>query len=199
MVTIRDLYIVELSDLLDAEQQMLRELPLMSSRATSPGLRELFDEHYRETLRHVERLRMVFDRLDERPRTIVCHAIGGLIDDARERHGGWERGTTLDSALAGIAHHLEHFEIAGYEAAASFATALGDAEATTLLRETLGEEERAARRLAEVLRPVDGDTAKPEATPTSLMAGVWVTETSGFAAVPPRADSDVEQDAVRNA
>ena len=43
MVTLRDLYVVELSDLLDAESQLLRELPLMAARATSEQLRALFD------------------------------------------------------------------------------------------------------------------------------------------------------------
>jgi ferritin-like metal-binding protein YciE len=194
MVTLRDLYVVELSDLLDAEEQILRELAVLSARATSPELRALLDEHYRETQRHTARLESLFVRMEERPRPTVCHGVRGLIEEARERHSAWERDDVLDAALIGAAQRLEHYEIAAYGSARTYATALGDHEAATLLQQTLDEEARADRQLMalaeRVIRP------RPKHAPrdtrlTSLMPGVWVTETTGLAAVPPRADVEL--------
>jgi len=194
MVKLRDLYLVELSDLLDAEEQILRELPVMSARATSQKLRALFDDHYRETQRHIERLESLFERMDERARPTVCHGVRGLIEEARERHSTWDRDDVLDAALIGAAQRIEHYEIAGYGCARTYASALGDTEAAQQLQQTLDEERAADERLAALVqREITQSARMPprEAKPTSLMPGVWVTETAGFAAVPPRAHSDM--------
>jgi ferritin-like metal-binding protein YciE len=194
MVRLRDLYVGELSDLLDAEEQILRELPVMAARASSPDLRELFDEHYRETRRHIERLESLFQGMDERPRPMVCHGVRGLIEEARERHAAWDRDALLDAALIGAAQRLEHYEIAAYGCARAYAAALGDHDAVLVLEQTRAEEGRTDRRLADLverqLRRQSPFAPRPS-KPTSLMPGVWVTETTGFASVPPRADSDL--------
>lgn len=158
MVTLRDLYIVELSDLLDAERQMLRELPLMAARATSLELRAVFDDHYRDTHRHIERLQSIFDLIDERARASTCHGVRGLVEEARDRFGSWERGDVLDAALAGAARRFEHYEIAAYASAAAYVLDAGLDAAAALLRETLDEERRADQRIARLSRrPADVD------------------------------------------
>jgi ferritin-like metal-binding protein YciE len=151
-MTLRDLHVVELSDLLDAEQQMLRELPLMASRATSGELRALFDDHYRDTQRHIRRLEAVFTALDERPRASSGDGMRGIIVEARERHAVWDPGTVLDTALAGLARRLKHYEIAAYECAVSHAAAIGHPDAAALLRETLDEERGTDSQLSELFR-----------------------------------------------
>src|SRR5688572_3285116 len=95
-VALRDLYVAELNDLYDAEQQVLRELPLLAAGATSAELREAFDVHYRQTQQHVARLERLFAHLDERPRAVTCQALRGMIEDARLRNRHLERGEALD-------------------------------------------------------------------------------------------------------
>ena len=195
-MSLREVFLVELSDVLDAEEQLLRELPLMAARATSAEVRALLDEHYRETHVHVQRLHALFDHLDERRRGATCYGMRGLIQEARERHGSWERGEPLDAAILAAAEHIEHYEMAAYGSARLYAIGLGDRDAAQVLEETLNEECEAERRIRSLLERTLTKAsrigpAEPAKASTSLMSGVWVTETTGFASVPPRAESDL--------
>ncbi len=147
-VTLRDLYLAELNDLYDAEQQVLRELPLLSAGATSAELREAFDAHYRQTQQHLERLERLFRYLDERPRTVACRALKGIIEDARLRNGHLERGDALDASLIAAAQRIEHYQIAAYRSAHAYAVSLADATGAEVLQETLKEEGGMDERLA---------------------------------------------------
>src|SRR5687768_18598599 len=110
-VALRDLYLAELNDLYDAEQQVLCELPLLAAGATSPALREAFDTHYRQTQQHVARLERLFTQLDERPRPVSCRALRGIIEDSRRRNGRLERGDALDASLISMSEERS----VGYE------------------------------------------------------------------------------------
>jgi ferritin-like metal-binding protein YciE len=141
------LYLAELNELYDAEQQVLRELPLLAAGATSAVLREVFDAHYRQTQQHVLRLERLFVQLDERPRSVSGRALRGIIEDARIRNGGLERGEVLDASLISAAQRIEHYEIASYRAAHSYALSLSDTDAADMLRKTLDEEDGMDRQL----------------------------------------------------
>lgn len=151
MVTLRELYVAELNELFVVEQQIARELPVMAAAATSATLREAFDAHYHETRRHIDRLATVFAAHDERPRAGVSRGIAGLFDEAHERHRLWDRGEVLDAALICSAQRIEHYEIAAYMCARSYALVLGDTDAARLLQATLDEENRMSLRISEVV------------------------------------------------
>jgi ferritin-like metal-binding protein YciE len=189
-VSWRDFYLAELGDLHDAEQQILLELPLMAASATSSALRDAFDEHYRQTQQHLERLEGLFAEIDERPRQTRCRAIRTLIEDGRLRVAGAEPGEIRDAALIAAAERIEHFEIASYRTARAYASRVDDGTSAALLDETLTEEIGMAQRLSTLASP---ELAAASDDRTPLMPGVWMTETSGFAAVPPRAGSDFGQ------
>jgi ferritin-like metal-binding protein YciE len=146
-LTIRELYVAELTDLYDAEQQVLRELPLLAAGSTSPDLRDTFDEHYRQTLRHVERLEALFRYLDERPSGPGCRPLRALIEEARIRNNRLDRGAELDAALIALAQRIEHYEIAGYRSASTYAERLLDINGVDVLQETLAEENGMDTRL----------------------------------------------------
>ncbi len=148
--TLRDLYAAELHDLFDAEQQILQELPGMAARATSAELRHAFEDHYEQTQVHIERLELLFRQLAERPRLQPSEAMRGLVQEARRRAADAEPGEVLDAALIAAAQRIEHYEIAAYGCARSYAGTLGDAPAARLLQQTLDEEGRADQRLTEI-------------------------------------------------
>jgi len=75
LTRIRELYVVELSDIFESEQEILRQLPLMAARSSSDSLRAAFEAHYRTTLCQVHRLQEIFDHLDERRRPTTAPAI----------------------------------------------------------------------------------------------------------------------------
>src|SRR5262245_3245433 len=139
-VTLRDLYAAELHDLMNAEKQIVAELPVMASRATSARLRRAFDDHFTETKVQMDRLRLLLEQLNEPAKGIPGGAVAALIEDARRRLGDTERGETLDAALIAAAQRIEHYEMASYGTARSYAEALGDYDAVRILQQTLDEE-----------------------------------------------------------
>ena len=62
--TLEKLYISELRDLYSAENQLLKALPKMAKGASSPELKDAFEQHLEQTKGHVERLEQLFEQLD---------------------------------------------------------------------------------------------------------------------------------------
>jgi ferritin-like metal-binding protein YciE len=153
LTRIREMYVIELSEIYESEQEILRQLPLMAARAKDAALRELFEAHYRATQRQVDRLVAIFDRLDERRRPTPAPAIAGLVEEARLRQSLFERGDLLDLALVDAGRRIEHYEMAAYSAALAYARRLGDADGATLILSTFDEERQMDERLGELIVP----------------------------------------------
>ena len=64
--SLNELYVDELKDLFNAENQLTKALPRMAKGASSEDLREAFEEHLEQTKGHVERLQQVFTMLEEK-------------------------------------------------------------------------------------------------------------------------------------
>jgi ferritin-like metal-binding protein YciE len=140
----------ELQDLLDAEKQLVRALPRMAKSATDDELEQALRQHLEVTKTQVERLAEVFDALDMRARSHPCKGMRGIVDEGSEVLESPFEGGMLDSAIAGSARKVEHYEIAGYESARTLAQQLGKKDAVELLTETLREEIEADRLLAQI-------------------------------------------------
>ena len=82
--TLENLYISELRDLYSAENQLLKALPKMAKGASSPELKDAFEQHLEQTKGHVERLEQLFQQLDESPKGKTCQAMKGLIEEGSE-------------------------------------------------------------------------------------------------------------------
>jgi len=167
-VTLRDLYAAELHDLMNAEKQIVAELPVMASRATSARLRRAFEDHHAETKVQIDRLRLLLGQLNEPAKGIPGGAVAALIEDARRRFDDTERGETLDAALIAAAQRIEHYELASYGTARSYAEALGDYDAARILQQTLDEEGHADHLLTKLaergINQAAGDDLLEEST-----------------------------------
>jgi ferritin-like metal-binding protein YciE len=140
--TMRDLLIDELRDIYHAEKQLTRALPKMARAASNGQLKEAFTQHLEETRGQIERLEQVFELLDTRTRGKPCHAMEGLIEEAKEIMEMGLGPELLDVALIAAAQKVEHYEIAGYGTLVALAQASGFSEAAQLLQETLDEEKK---------------------------------------------------------
>jgi ferritin-like metal-binding protein YciE len=69
------LYICELRDLYSAESQLLKALPNMAKGASSPELKDAFEQHLEQTKGHVEGLEQLFEQVDESPKSKTCGGI----------------------------------------------------------------------------------------------------------------------------
>jgi ferritin-like metal-binding protein YciE len=140
MRSLQDLYLEELRDLYSAENQILKALPKMAKAASSEQLRNAFEEHLEQTKTHVQRLEQIFEKMDQRSKGKKCKAIQGMIEESKEIMQENGESMVVDAALIAAAQRVEHYEIAAYGCARTYARHLGDDEAAELLQETLNEE-----------------------------------------------------------
>jgi ferritin-like metal-binding protein YciE len=145
--TLKDLYIEALKDLYDAENQLLKALPLMARAASSEILRNILEEHRRITAGQVERLEEIFARLGLRARRGNCQVMRGIIEEGRQLAAETSDEDVLDASLIIAAQRIEHFEIAGYASVRSFAELLGHEDEAELLLQTLDEETETNQQL----------------------------------------------------
>ena len=138
--TLNKLYINELRDLYNAENQLLKALPKMAKAASSAKLRKAFQTHLEQTEGHVERLEQVFKELGEKAKGKTCHGMKGLIEEGSEilEEDGDE--SVLDAGIIVAAQKVEHYEMASYGSVRTFAELLGQKKAAKLLQATLDEE-----------------------------------------------------------
>jgi ferritin-like metal-binding protein YciE len=158
---LRTLYIDELKDLYNAENQLVKALPKMAKAASSEELREGFEEHLEQTKGHVQRLETVFKELAESPKGKKCKGMEGLIEEGSEAMEEYEEGL-LDAALIGAAQRVEHYEIAGYGTVIAFAEELGEADHASLLTETLDEEKETDGKLSGLAKQVNAHAKKSQ-------------------------------------
>ena len=176
--TLHDLFVHELRDLYDAENQLIKALPLMSQAAQSQELKRAFDTHLRETKEQSRRLEQVFQGLGEKPSGKSCKAMQGLIAEAKELLEEDADPDVMDAALIVAAQKVEHYEIAGYGSVCTFGELLGYNDATELLKETIDEEERTDKLLTEVARQLnpkagsaDDDSSDSDESGRTMMSG----------------------------
>src|SRR5487761_179758 len=135
-----DLFVEQLQDLYDAEQRLTKALPKMAAAAHNSALKAAFEEHLRQTQNHVSRLEQVFQQIGKSAQTKTCAAMKGLVEEGSEVISGSGDPDVKDAALIAAAQRVEHYEIAAYGTARTFAQRLGKSEAARLLEETLAEE-----------------------------------------------------------
>lgn len=165
--TLKTLYVNELRDLYNAEQQLVKALPKMAKAATSEELQDAFEKHLEQTKTHVERLEEVFEEIGEKPKGKPCKAMKGLIEEGSEilKEEGEE--SVIDAGIIVAAQKVEHYEIAGYGSVRTFAQLLGQDNSADLLQATLEEESDAN----ELLNKLAEDIVNPEALMEPEMAG----------------------------
>jgi ferritin-like metal-binding protein YciE len=148
--TLEDVFVEQIADLYNAEQQLVAALPKMAGAAHSEELRKAFQEHFEQTQGHVRRLQEV---IQHSPKTVpqeTCKAMQGLIKEGEEIIQAQGDGAAIDAALIAAAQRVEHYEIAGYGTARTLADQLGYDRAEELLDETLDEEANADKVLTKI-------------------------------------------------
>lgn len=152
--SMRALYLDELADIYNAEQQLVDALPKMARAAHHPQLKLAFEHHLAETEAQVERLEGLFDRMSTRAPRKTCKAMKGLVAEGAEMIKQKGDPAVLDAGLIGAAQRVEHYEIAAYGCARTYARLLGDRQAVAALETSLDEEKAADAKLNELAESV---------------------------------------------
>jgi ferritin-like metal-binding protein YciE len=160
--TMEDLFLEEIRDLHDAEKQIVKALPKMAKATTSEELKKAFEDHLEQTRGHVERLERIFSTIGAKSGGVKCQGMEGLLKEGDEMVGNTDVGSVRDAGLIAAAQRVEHYEMAGYGSARTFAQLLGRTDAADLLEETLEEEKETDELLTEIAESMVNERAVAE-------------------------------------
>ena len=157
MQTAQELFLHELSDMLDAEQKLVEALGQQAEESSRPDLQKAFESHQQQTEKQVERLEQVFESLEEESEDAECKGIKGIIEEHDEFMDEQEPSEDLiDIFNVGAACKVEHYEIANYSSLINLAQQLGHRKAVKLLGQNLKEEQQTLKKMeafAKKLKP----------------------------------------------
>ena len=152
--SLQDLYLEQLRDLHSAERQIIEALPKMIEKASHPELRRGFEMHLRQTEEQLRRLEQIGKRLDQDLGGHKCKGMEGLIEEGEELMEERADSDVLDAALIAAAQRVEHYEMAGYGCARTYARLLGLEDDARTLQQTLDEEGETDHKLTELAERV---------------------------------------------
>lgn len=145
--SLEQLLLHELKDVYSAEKQLMKMLPKVAKKASSPELKDALETHLRETEGQIERLEQVFELLQEEPKAVKCKGMAGILEEGEEVLKQKATPETLDAGIIMSAQKVEHYEISSYGTLATWADIIGRKDIKKLLGETLEEEEMADEKL----------------------------------------------------
>jgi ferritin-like metal-binding protein YciE len=148
--TFDDLFVHTLQDIYYAEKQILKALPKMIAKATSPQLKQGLESHRKETENHVARVEQVFKMHGAEAKAVDCPAMDGIIKEANEVAGEVADKQVLDAAIIAAAQAVEHYEITRYGTLVEWAKQLGRADCASVLEQNLNEEKAADKKLTQL-------------------------------------------------
>jgi ferritin-like metal-binding protein YciE len=167
-----DLFLEEIRDLYDAEKQITKALPKMAKAATSQELSEAFNDHLEQTRGHMDRLERIFSDIGAKSGGVKCKGMEGLLKEGDELVSLTDKGNVRDAGLIAAAQRVEHYEMAGYGAARTFAQLLGRTDAAGLLQDTLDEERETDEILTEIAESMVNERALTESARGSGSSGM---------------------------
>src|ERR1700730_14917626 len=151
---LKDVLLDELRDMYSAENQLVKALPKLAKGAKNAKLKEPFTAHLEETKGQVERLKEVFEHLEEKPTGEHCDGMEGIVEEGKSALEKDEDDASFDCGLIGAALRTEHYEIAAYQATISMAKTLGMQDVIDLLTENLNEELAGGENITEAAKPI---------------------------------------------
>lgn len=157
------LFIDQLQDIYDAEQRLAKVLPELAEVADDARLKMALREHLTETERQLKSLEELFSEVDQKPKAKTCDAMKGLISEARQLAEAQGEASVRDAAILAAAQRIDHYEIAAYGTARTFAKRLGHETVASGLQRCLDEEKAADFRLTELAEQVINPMARAAA------------------------------------
>ncbi len=145
-------------ELYSAEEQIIEAMPAMIAKAENPSLKQALEQHLRITENQRERIDEVRQMLGADEESVTkysgilsnlfgagskCKGMEGLIDEGQKVMAENLSPEVLDAAIIAGNQKIEHYEIAAYGTARTYAQQLGLSQIAQLLQQTLDEEYRA--------------------------------------------------------
>ncbi len=148
MQTAHEMFVHELTDMLDAEQNLVEALGKQAEESSRPELQKAFQSHQAQTEKQVERLRQCFEELGESPEDAECKGIRGLIaehDSFVEEEDPAEDLVDIFNTVA--AAKVESYEIQAYQSLIRMADLMKHTKVSRLLNQNLKEEQQTLKKM----------------------------------------------------
>ena len=150
LTSLKELLIHELQDLYDAEFQVTEALPKLAHKVEDTKLKNAFEQHLGQTQRQITRLEKCFELLGEPAERKHCKGIEGLLKEGDELIEENPPVDVLEAGLIAAAQKVEHYEMASYGCARTWARNMRLTEVADLLQQTLDEEGDTDKKLTEI-------------------------------------------------
>lgn len=147
---LQQLFVEQLRDLYDGEQQITKALPKLVEKASSPELKRALQEHLDVTRQQITRLDKIFAELGEKSSGESCKGMKGVLAEGDELVGKGNDPAVIDASIITSAQRVEHYEIAGYGTVKTYARQLGKTSFATTLEQILSEEKDADVKLSQL-------------------------------------------------
>lgn len=155
LASLQQLFVKELRDLYDAEQQITKALPEMIESATVPELKQALQNHLDVTRGQITRLDRIFGILQQKSSGETCRGMKGIISEGSDLLSTGGESGVIDAGIISSAQKVEHYEIAAYGTVRTYAELLGKREISQLLQQTLNEEKEADSTLNSIAQTVN--------------------------------------------
>lgn len=152
---LQQLFVEQLRDLYDGEQQITEALPKLIEKASNPQLKSALQEHLDITNRQIDRLEEIFEQLDQDAEGETCKGMKGVIKEGDDLVGKADDPAVRDASIITSAQRVEHYEIAGYGTVKTYARQLGKPELARILEEILNEEKEADQKLTQLAESIN--------------------------------------------
>jgi ferritin-like metal-binding protein YciE len=152
---LQQLFVKELRDLYDAEDQITDALPKLIEAAHNAELKRALQQHLDVTRQQISRLDQIFKMLGEDATGETCKGMKGVIKEGDEIVSAGGDPATVDAGIISAAQRVEHYEMAGYGTVRTYAQLLGKDQIARLLQQTLNEEEEADQKLTQIASSVN--------------------------------------------
>ena len=159
MQTAHELFLHELSDMLDAERKLVEALGEQAEGASNPQLQKAFAAHQVQTEKQVQRIEQIFEQLEEEPQETECKGLNGLLEELEAFKQEDPSEDILDVFSIGAAQKVESYEINAYESLIRLATDMEHIKTVRLLQQNLKEEQATWKKLDGLAKKI-----KPERT-----------------------------------
>lgn len=144
---LKELFILQLNDLYYTKQKQVENLTLLENRISSKELKEEIKRHLHQSNRQLDHLNEVFSKINEMAVEGKCPGIDGLLEKENTLLNKCDRSEILDAAIIKSLQEINHYNIANYGSACTYARELGYEDIAGILHESLEEEKRMDQNL----------------------------------------------------
>ena len=143
-------YIKKLAMALSMEETIIEHLPVMISSSANENLRTGLTDHLEQTRQQRQRLITILSAYGSASLTEPDEPFAAMMEQAGIEIAQMEDTDVRDAIIIASAQKVEHYEMACYGTLIQWAQELDDSDARAHLKDTLGEEKMANKKLSEI-------------------------------------------------